>query len=43
MAGIKELYQHVHASEVGSSIGSSMGGMELLSVMFRDRYVTMNE
>jgi fatty acid synthase subunit alpha, fungi type len=44
MAGINdpyELYQHVHPSEIGASLGSGMGGMELLSAMFRDRYVTM--
>ena len=45
MAGITdpyELYQHVHPSEVGTSIGSGMGGMESLSAMFRDRYATID-
>ena len=40
MSGITdpyELYQHVHPSEVGSSIGSGMGGMESLAQMFKDR------
>ncbi|KAI0749711.1 fatty acid synthase [Daedaleopsis nitida] len=40
MSGITdpyELYQHMHPSEVGSSIGSGMGGMESLSRMFKDR------
>lgn len=40
MSGITdayELYQHVHPSEVGTSIGSGMGGMESLSKMFKDR------
>ncbi|EIN09976.1 fatty acid synthase [Punctularia strigosozonata HHB-11173 SS5] len=40
MSGITdpyELYKHVHPSEVGSSIGSGMGGMESLSKMFTDR------
>lgn len=40
MAGITdpyELYKYVHPSEVGSSLGSGMGGMSSLSKMFRDR------
>ena len=40
MAGITdpyELYKYVHPSEVGSSLGSGMGGMTSLSKMFRDR------
>lgn len=40
MAGITdpyELYKYVHPSEVGSSLGSGMGGMTSLSQMFRDR------
>lgn len=40
MAGITdpyEMYKHVHPSEVGSSLGSGMGGMVSLSKMFRDR------
>ncbi|KAL9936912.1 hypothetical protein V8E36_004147 [Tilletia maclaganii] len=40
MSGISdpyELYEHVHISEVGISIGSGMGGMQSLSSMFRDR------
>jgi fatty acid synthase subunit alpha, fungi type len=32
-----ELYKHMHPSDVGSSLGSGMGGMESLSKMFRDR------
>ncbi|KAI0950742.1 hypothetical protein AcW1_007973 [Taiwanofungus camphoratus] len=32
-----ELYEHMHPSEVGTSIGSGMGGMESLSKMFKDR------
>ena len=42
MSGITdpyELYQHMHPSEVGSAIGSGMGGMESLSRMFTDRRV----
>ena len=40
MSGITdpyELYKHMHPSEVGSSIGSGMGGMESLARMFKDR------
>ncbi|GAA5878476.1 hypothetical protein JCM8547_005957 [Rhodosporidiobolus lusitaniae] len=40
MAGITdpyELYKHVHPSEVGSSLGSGMGGIVSISKMFRDR------
>ena len=40
MAGITdpyEMYKFVHPSEVGSSLGSGMGGMVSLSKMFRDR------
>jgi hypothetical protein len=40
MAGITdpyEMYKYVHPSEVGSSLGSGMGGMVSLSKMFRDR------
>ena len=40
MSGITdpyELYKYMHPSEVGSSIGSGMGGMESLSRMFKDR------
>ncbi|PWN49501.1 hypothetical protein IE53DRAFT_363101 [Violaceomyces palustris] len=32
-----ELYKYVHISEVGTAIGSGMGGMTSLSKMFRDR------
>lgn len=32
-----ELYKYIHPSEVGTAIGSGMGGMESLSKMFRDR------
>lgn len=40
MSGITdpyELYKYMHPSEVGTSIGSGMGGMESLSRMFKDR------
>jgi len=40
MAGVTdpyELYKYIHPSEVGSSLGSGMGGMQSLSKMFRDR------
>lgn len=40
MSGITdpyELYKYVHPSEVGTAIGSGMGGMTSLSKMFRDR------
>ncbi|KAG8716660.1 3-oxoacyl-[acyl-carrier-protein] synthase [Ceratobasidium sp. 394] len=40
MSGITdpyELYKHVHPSEVGSSLGSGMGGMQSLAAMFKDR------
>lgn len=40
MAGITdpyELYRFVHPSEVGSSLGSGIGGVVSLSKMFRDR------
>ncbi|KAI0787467.1 fatty acid synthase [Fomes fomentarius] len=40
MSGITdpyELYQHMHPSEVGSSIGSGMGGVESMARMFKDR------
>ncbi|TIC66451.1 hypothetical protein E3Q02_01872 [Wallemia mellicola] len=32
-----EIYKYVHPSEVGTSLGSGMGGMEALSAMFKDR------
>ena len=32
-----ELYQYTHPSEVGTSLGSSMGGMTSLSHMFKER------
>ncbi|EJT52093.1 fatty-acid synthase complex protein [Trichosporon asahii var. asahii CBS 2479] len=32
-----EIYKHVHPSEVGTSLGSGMGGMASLSQMFKDR------
>jgi len=32
-----ELYQHMHPSDVGTCIGSGMGGMMSLEQMFRDR------
>ncbi|WQF89200.1 Putative cytochrome P450, phosphopantetheine binding ACP domain, beta-ketoacyl synthase, thiolase [Colletotrichum destructivum] len=34
-----EMYQHVHISEVGSCIGSSMGGLSSLRKMHRDRFL----
>jgi len=40
MAGITdpyELYKYMHPSQVGTSLGSGMGGMSSLSKMFRDR------
>lgn len=40
MAGVTdpyELYKYVHPSEVGSSLGSGMGGIVSISKMFRDR------
>lgn len=40
MAGITdpyEMYKFIHPSEVGSCLGSGMGGMVSLSRMFRDR------
>jgi fatty acid synthase subunit alpha len=40
MAGITdpyELYKYIHPSQVGTSLGSGMGGMSSLSKMFRDR------
>jgi 3-oxoacyl-(acyl-carrier-protein) synthase len=40
MSGITdpyELYQHMHPSDVGTSLGSGMGGMESLQKMFIDR------
>lgn len=32
-----ELYKYVHPSEVGSSLGSGMGGMSSLASMFKER------
>lgn len=32
-----ELYKYIHPSEVGTSLGSGMGGMRSLSAMFKDR------
>jgi fatty acid synthase subunit alpha len=40
MSGITdpyELYKHIHPSQVGSSLGSGMGGMTSLQRMFKDR------
>ncbi|KAI6168120.1 hypothetical protein EDD17DRAFT_746406 [Pisolithus thermaeus] len=40
MSGITdpyELYRHVHPSEVGTCVGSGMGGTESLAKMFKDR------
>ncbi|KAI0067274.1 fatty acid synthase [Artomyces pyxidatus] len=32
-----ELYEHMHPSEVGSCIGSGMGGVDSMAKMFKDR------
>lgn len=32
-----ELYKYIHPSEVGTSLGSGMGGMHSMSAMFKDR------
>ncbi|KAL1413365.1 fatty acid synthase alpha subunit Lsd1 [Vanrija albida] len=32
-----EIYKYVHPSELGTSLGSGMGGMQSLSAMFRER------
>lgn len=32
-----EIYKHIHPSELGTALGSGMGGMNSLSQMFRDR------
>ncbi|KAF8638240.1 hypothetical protein AX17_002262 [Amanita inopinata Kibby_2008] len=32
-----ELYKHIHPSEVGTSIGSGMGGVTSMAKMFKDR------
>lgn len=32
-----ELYKHVHPSDVGTSLGSGMGGAESLAQMFKER------
>ncbi|WWC63190.1 uncharacterized protein I303_105790 [Kwoniella dejecticola CBS 10117] len=32
-----ELYKYVHPSEVGTALGSGMGGMHSMSAMFKDR------
>jgi fatty acid synthase subunit beta len=40
MSGITdpyELYKHVHPSEVGTSLGSGMGGTVSMAKMFKDR------
>ena len=40
MSGITdpyELYKHMHPSEVGTCVGSGMGGTESLAQMFKDR------
>ncbi|RDB25744.1 Fatty acid synthase subunit alpha [Hypsizygus marmoreus] len=40
MSGITdpyELYQHIHPSEVGTSLGSGMGGVTSMAKMFKDR------
>ncbi|GAP87076.2 putative fatty acid synthase subunit alpha reductase [Rosellinia necatrix] len=34
-----ELYEHIHISEVGNCIGSSMGGLSSLRKMHRERFV----
>ncbi|KAF8577776.1 fatty acid synthase [Ramaria rubella] len=45
MSGITdsyELYKYVHPSEVGTSLGSGMGGMTSLAAMFKDRREEMD-
>jgi fatty acid synthase subunit alpha len=40
MSGITdpyELYKHIHPSEVGTSLGSGMGGVQSMAMMFQDR------
>jgi fatty acid synthase subunit alpha len=40
MSGITdpyELYQHMHPSDVGTSLGSGMGGVQSMAQMFKDR------
>ncbi|KIY48751.1 thiolase-like protein, partial [Fistulina hepatica ATCC 64428] len=40
MSGITdpyELYQHIHPSEISTSLGSGMGGVSSMQEMFRDR------
>lgn len=40
MSGVSdpyELYKYVHPSEVGSSLGSGMGGTQSIAAMFKDR------
>ncbi|ORY35430.1 fatty-acid synthase complex protein [Naematelia encephala] len=40
MSGITdpyEIYKYIHPAEVGTSLGSGMGGMQSLSAMFKDR------
>lgn len=32
-----ELYKYIHPSEVGTAVGSGMGGIRSLSAMFKDR------
>ena len=32
-----ELYQHIHPSEIGTSLGSGMGGVVSMAKMFKDR------
>ncbi|KAL7423471.1 fatty acid synthase alpha subunit Lsd1 [Cryptotrichosporon argae] len=32
-----EIYKHIHPSELGTALGSGMGGMASLSAMFKDR------
>ncbi|KAM5350426.1 hypothetical protein ACJ41O_006931 [Fusarium nematophilum] len=34
-----EFYQHIHVSEFGNCLGSSMGGLSSLRKMHRDRYI----
>ncbi|TEA13262.1 Fatty acid synthase apf5 [Colletotrichum sidae] len=34
-----ELYQHIHISEVGNALGSSMGGLSSLRKVHRDRFL----
>ena len=38
-----ELYEHMYPSDVGTSLGSGMGGSESLAKMFKDRWEVLQE